>query len=335
MKFGLSEAYICPFTKCQLEETEFGLLRKDKTIFPYLISDVSVQPIPNFLEENKLGEFSRVSLDMYKNKETLSFYRNFLEWLFQSFEEDETSFRQKLLSKLKLKKGDKVLVVGCGLGEDLPLIANVISHTGMIYAQDLSSAMILHAQEFAVSTQEQSSLENVFFSIGDACNLPFTDDFFDAAFHFGGINLFDDVHKAILEMDRVVRPGGRVVFGDEGIAPWLKETEYGKIAINNNSLWALNAPLNYLPEKAMDVNLSWLLGNCFYLIDFEVSNRDPIMNIDLPHKGKRGGTMRTRYYGNLEGVTPGTKEKVIKAAENAGISVHEWLEKIISRQLEV
>src|SRR3546814_8144504 len=64
---------------------------------------------------------------------------------------------------------------------------------------------------------------NLFFSVSDACHLPFEDRFFDAAFHFGGINLFDDVEGAIGEMNRVVKPGGRVVFGDEGIGPRSEE----------------------------------------------------------------------------------------------------------------
>jgi hypothetical protein len=38
----------------------------------------------------------------------------------------------------------------------------------------------------------------------------------------------------------------------------------------------------------MDVHLSWILGNCFYIIDFEVSDNGPIMDIDVPHKGRRG-----------------------------------------------
>ena len=37
-------------------------------------------------------------------------------------------------------------------------------------------------------------------------------------------------------MDRVTKPGGKVVFGDEGIAYWLKNTELGKSLITNNIL---------------------------------------------------------------------------------------------------
>ena len=133
-------------------------------------------------------------------------------------------------------------------------------------------------------------------------------------------------------MERVVKPGGRVVFGDEGIAPWLKNTEYGRIALNNNSLWSASAPIDLLPKNSVDVRLSWVLGNCFYVIDFEVSDTGPFMNIDVPHKGTRGGSMRTRFFGQLEGVVEETKKFVFEDAKRRGISIHEWLEQVIQDQ---
>mgnify|MGYP007051649106 CR=1 FL=1 len=47
-------------------------------------------------------------------------------------------------------------------------------------------------------------------------------------------NLFDDVGRAIFEMSRVVRPAGRVVVGDEGVGPWLRSTDYGRMVVTNN-----------------------------------------------------------------------------------------------------
>jgi len=41
----------------------------------------------------------------------------------------------------------------------------------------------------------------------------------------------------------------------------------------------------------------------------------------------RGGSMRSRYFGVMEGVTPETKERVGKAAAKAGMSIYDWLER--------
>jgi len=65
------------------------------------------------------------------------------------------------------------------------------------------------------------------------------------------------------------------------------------------------------------------------LIEFRVGNGPPPINLDLPHKGRRGGTMRTRYYGQLEGVSMEAKEMAQKAAEKKGVSLHEWLDQLV------
>jgi SAM-dependent methyltransferase len=327
-----TSSYSCPFTKAALQESKEGLIREEGVIFPYVRHGMpDAPPIPNFLALQKTGDGANASLEMYENDTSGIVYRNFLTWLFETFNTDDATVRRDMLSRLRLKPGDKVLVTGCGLGDDLPYILEIIGPTGLLFAQDLSSAMIVGAQKEL--TVQVGAVSNLFFSVGDAQDLPFADNFFDAAFHFGGINLFDNLKNAIAEMERVVRPGGRVLFGDEGIAPWLKATEYGKVAICNNPLWQSEAPIALLPPCCLDVNLTWILGNCFYLIDFVVSDVGPNINMDVVHKGRRGGSMRTRYFGQLEGVDPDTRDKVMQAAAAAKISVKDWLEQAISKAL--
>src|SRR5439155_20037347 len=96
---------------------------------------------------------------------------------------------------------------------------------------------------------------SVEFFTGNAMTLPFPDGYFDAAFHFGGINVFSDEAKAVAEMARVVRKGGRVVYGDEGLAPWLRDTDYGRILMNSSPLYAYETPLATVPSSARDVSV--------------------------------------------------------------------------------
>ena len=174
----------------------------------------------------------------------------------------------------------------------------------------------------------------LYLSISDAAQLPFPDDVFDAAYHFGGINLFQSIRDGISEMDRVVRTGGRVVIGDEGVAPWLKHAEYGKMLISNNHLYVHDAPLSALPTTATDVKLSWELGNCFYVIEFTVSNSTPRVNLDVPHIGKRGGSVRTRYFGQLEGIDPALRDRLYAEAERLGLSRVAYLESLLKNAIE-
>jgi len=325
----MQSMYVCPKTKKPLREHDDGLLMNDGILYPFIRGGDNMK-IPNFLVAREYGEASKQSLDMYAQEASAEIYRNFLAWLFQTFNENESSFRANLAAKLQLQKGNKVLITGCGLGDDISAVLDAVGSDGEVYANDLTSEMVVAASHS--HTLHQPSPKNIFLSVCDAQSLPFPDNFFDGAFHFGGINLFDDMKLAIGEMARVVKPGGRVVFGDEGVAPWLRNTEYGRIAINNNGLWAASIPLDLLPPNAMDVHLSWVLGNCFYVIDFEVSDTGPFMNIDVPHTGRRGGSMRTRYFGQLEGVAKESKKFVLEDAERKGISAHDWLEQVISEK---
>jgi SAM-dependent methyltransferase len=308
-----------------LYEKETGLFGQDGIRYEF-IRGFNGTLIPDFVNFYELGKGAKNSLSMYNATASVEFYRNFLDWLFRTFNENESAFRRRLMSQLNLKQGDRVLITGCGLGDDIPAALEAVGSDGEVYAQDLSAVMIVGASESIIPDHPEAK---IFFSVSNADQLPFEDNFFDGAFHFGGINLFDDIGSAISEMDRVVKPGGRVVFGDEGVAPWLSDKQYGRIAITNNSLWGARAPIDLLPENVVDVNLSWVLGNCFYLVRFDVSEKGPFMDIDLPHKGRRGGTMRTRYFGLLEGVTEESKKFVLEDAERLDISVHDWLEQAI------
>ena len=104
------------------------------------------------------------------------------------------------------------------------------------------------------------------------------------------------------------------------------------VVATNNPLFNNRLPLEAIPVCARDVTVRWIMANCFYVIAFRKGDGPPPLNIDLPHQGWRGGTMRSRYFGVMEGVTPEAKELARKAAANAGVSVHEWLDRLVRRQ---
>ena len=325
----MSSIYICPRTKQSLIQSENELRTDDHDHRYRIISGWNNCQIPDFITNQETNNPILKALENYNQSFSVEVYRNFLSWLFQTFGENEILFRKKMVENLRIKESNVVLVTGCGLGEDLSPILDVVGENGAVYAQDLSSEMVIAASNNIIPRHPNSK---IYFSVSDANHLPFPSNFFDGAFHFGGINLFENIKGSILEMERVVKSRGRVVFGDEGVAPWLRGTEYERMAVINNRLWSANAPIELIPENSTDVNLSWVLGNCFYLISFEVSNKPPFMDIDVPHKGIRGGSMRTRYFGQLEGVTEEMKKFVFEDAKQRGISVHDWLEEVIKEK---
>lgn len=255
-------------------------------------------------------------------------YDRGMDVLFRTFSADESALREQMIGLLNLTDGTRVLETGCGTGRDT---AHLAGRAGVVYATDLSREMIdVGRQRLQDARVDASRVRMV---VADAVGLPFPDRFFDAAYHFGGINLFPDVERGIAEMARVVKPGGRVVFGDEGLAPWLVDSEFGRILKNSNPLYRHRAPIECLPIVARDAACRWIMGGAFYLIDFTVGEGEPPLDIDVEFPGWRGGSHRTRYFGRLDGVDPNLRQRIVESAAREGVSLTDWLERELKRAL--
>lgn len=316
--------YCCTHATCLralLNTTATGLVCPNGHQFPFIPGT----QVPVFAEQpDDANEYAR--------KNAAEIHDNALRWVFSTFNTDETTLRNNLVRRLNLNQGDQVLITGAGAGNDLPFLLDCLGSKGAIYAQDIAREMLVSGMQRHHGLSNSSGV-TLHFSVSDATELPFADNCFDAAYHFGGINLFPDIRKGIAEMNRVVKPGGKVVIGDEGVAPWLMNVERGKMLIRNNPLYACEVPLALLPESAANVRLSWELSNCFYVIEFNVADALPPIDIDVPHAGTRGGSIRSRYFGQLEGVDPELRDRVFSEAARRGISRVEYLESILKSGL--
>lgn len=310
--------YRCPADlSVALTVTDAGLVGENGCLYP-------------FAPGTRVPLFAQAAADSneYSIVNAAEVHDNSLRWLFQTFGSSEETLRENLINRLSLRPGQSLLVTGAGAGNDLPYIAEKMAWQGTIYAQDIAGQMLLAGAQRHGAALAARGID-IHFSVSDATHLPFGDASFDAAYHYGGINLFPSVAAGIAEMNRVVRPGGRVVISDEGMAPWLRTAEIGRQLIANNALYACEPPLALLPETARDVRLSWELHHCFYVIDYVVGDGPPPIDIDVPHVGRRGGSIRKRYFGQLEGVDPALKQAAYEEAERSGLSRVEFLERAL------
>ncbi|MFL6215282.1 MAG: class I SAM-dependent methyltransferase [Blastocatellia bacterium] len=100
-------------------------------------------------------------------------------------------------------RGKRLLEIGCGTGTDLLQFARGgAAVTGL----DLTPRSIeIARQRFAVYNQSGT------FAIGDAENLTFPDESFDAVYSFGVLHHTPETERAINEVHRVLRRGGRAI----------------------------------------------------------------------------------------------------------------------------
>jgi demethylmenaquinone methyltransferase/2-methoxy-6-polyprenyl-1,4-benzoquinol methylase len=104
-----------------------------------------------------------------------------------------------------VRPGDAVVDVASGTGKLAALLADRVGPFGRVVAVDLSPAMVERGRE---ATRDIVQLE---FVVADALALPFEDRRFDAATVAFGLRAMSDRARALAELARVVRPGGRVV----------------------------------------------------------------------------------------------------------------------------
>jgi ubiquinone/menaquinone biosynthesis C-methylase UbiE len=290
-----------------------------------------VDGIADLTAGQKLDETDQYAREVY-DQQAGEHYDNAMDWVWRAFRQDEAAVRSKLADLLDVRPGQQVLEIGCGTGNDSLILARRLQ-TGRLCLQDISPEMLRLCRERMEAAGEAGPA--VEYAVARATPLPFEDGCFDRVFHFGGLNTFSDPKGAIAEMARVTKVGGRVVVGDESLAPWLRETDYGRILLTNNPLMAMPLPLDKLPPGARDASLHFLIGNAYYAVSFEVGDGEPPLDLDLPHMGRRGGTLRTRYYGQMEGVTEEAKRLAGAAALAAGKSMHDWLDEAVRARAAV
>ena len=118
--------------------------------------------------------------------------------------------------------GDAILDIGCGAGVDTLIAALMVGPSGSVRGIDLVPEMLDRAKENA----RLVGAENVTFTEASGEELPFPDHSFDVVISNGVFNLVIDKVKALNEVYRVLKPGGRFMLADQVLAGELpKETK--------------------------------------------------------------------------------------------------------------
>jgi len=127
-----------------------------------------------------------------------------------------------------LARGEKVVDAGSGAGFDSFIAAHQVGREGRVVGVDMLAEML----EKSRNNAKLMGLGNVEFREGILEEMPVEDGWADVVISNGVINLCADKKRAFGELWRVLRPGGRLQFGDIANGKPVPES-----AIANIDLW--------------------------------------------------------------------------------------------------
>jgi len=128
----------------------------------------------------------------------------------------------------RIERGQVVLDLGCGAGTDLLVAAQMVGPEGRAIGVDMTPAMLDRARLSAVAM----GLANVVLHESLIESLPLPDGSVDVVISNGVIDLVPDKDAVFSELDRVLRPGGRLQLADVVI-----HTEVSEDARERIDLW--------------------------------------------------------------------------------------------------
>ena len=110
------------------------------------------------------------------------------------------------MPRFGIRAGDRVLDFGCGFGETSLELGRLVGPSGEVLGLDCASAFI----EIANRERDEAGLLHVRYEIGDAQQHLLSENYYDVAFARFGVMFFESSVRALRNVGRALRPGGKL-----------------------------------------------------------------------------------------------------------------------------
>jgi len=149
---------------------------------------------------------------------------------------------------MEISDGQKILDMGCGTGDDALAISKMVGKSGKIVGIDVNSEAIQTAQ--GKVSPENSNIE---FICQSGEELKFKDNYFDSCRSDRVFQHLKNNSRALSEMVRVTKPGGKIV---------IMDPDWGTSMINSSNKKVTRTILNTLTDSMQN---GWMGRNLFTL----------------------------------------------------------------------
>jgi len=111
---------------------------------------------------------------------------------------------ERMAKRLDIKPGSTVLDVGTGTGVFIPFLLREVGKGGRIIALDFAGEMLRQARARGFNG-------NIDYLCADVTNIPLRNEIFDIIVCYSSFPHFQDKPRALAEMNRVIKRGGRLL----------------------------------------------------------------------------------------------------------------------------
>jgi len=197
---------------------------------PVAADATDAHPVPDFRE----GGAMATTIDIKEQqraqwRDAADAWDRYFEWYSRAFAPVMTWCADAIAAA----PGMHVLDVAAGSGQPALAIAARVQPSGTILGIDFSPEMVAVAERRA----RQAGASNVSFGTMDAEQLELPDASFDAVTCACGLIFFPDAHRALAEMRRVLKPGGRIA-----IVVWDQPLKSPFVTVGGGAVSRFHAP---------------------------------------------------------------------------------------------